>query len=464
MTSRLSDHASDARLALSPTRWRSDRLRSVPSRAQPLALFLQGPVGAFFRTLRGKFRENGYEVLKVNFNGGDWIFDHGRDTINFRGPIARWTRWLEILIQRSRPTVMILFGDCRPYHRAAIEVAGRAGVPIWCLEEGYSRPHFVTCEPGGNNACSPLRRGMDPGEEEAEPPGPPARFVQGNSFRSMAANAMIYFSARALTLPLFRKNVQHRNRHIAIEAFLWSRCLYRKIASYHENSSFLQNLVENSDGKYFVVALQVHDDLQLLCHGRGWTMERLITEVIQSFAQHASAQSGLVFKVHPMDRGHRSYRTFVAAIAATAGCANRVHVVDDGSIGLMIRHSQGVVTVNSTAGLSALNHCKPLLVLGDALYLMPGLAIRADEAGAMDRFWQGAPLPDRRRINAFLRRMHRESLINGNFYLRDGREQTCDLIFNRIHDGIGQAATDGHGAPIPAGPAEDVAVLTPALP
>lgn len=34
----------------------------------------------------------------------------------------------------------------------------------------------------------------------------------------------------------------------------------------------------------------------------------------------------------------------------------------------MLKHAKSVITINSTAGLSALHHAKPLKVLGDALY------------------------------------------------------------------------------------------------
>src|SRR5207244_13108804 len=45
---------------------------------------------------------------------------------------------------------------------------------------------------------------------------------------------------------------------------------------------------------YYVVALQVHDDLNLLNNGNGWTMERLIDEATRSFATHAPSHQRLL--------------------------------------------------------------------------------------------------------------------------------------------------------------------------
>jgi capsular polysaccharide export protein len=396
--------------------------------SRPLVLLLQGPVGSFFSHLAKGILAGGYAVVKINFNGGDWLFDHGHHALSFAGTIDDWTNWLDAFLARSRPAAIVLFGDSRPYHIAAVGLAKRFDIPVWCLEEGYARPNFITCERGGNNALSPLR---------ALPAGTatigsePVAELKGNLFGAMAVSAVPYYLAKAIGTPFFFDNSHHRDRSLLSEALLWMRGFWRKIAFYYANHDFLQHLIENLEGKYYVVALQVHDDLQLLRHGKGWTMERLIAEAIQSFAVHAPTSRHLVFKVHPMDRGHRSYRKYVATIAETCRCADRVHVIDDGSIGLMIRHSLGVVTVNSTSGLIALNRGKPILVLGDAVYGQPRLATMGTGQD-MDRFWRAPVPPDGRLVEFFIKRMHRESLINGSFYLKEWIGPTAARLFQRI--------------------------------
>lgn len=405
----------------------------------PLILLLQGPVGPFFGHLRQAFEQQGCKVLKINFNAGDWLSCRGRSTLNFNGSPQAFGDWLATFLQRSRPAAIVLFGDSRPYHRVAIAAAARSDIPVWCLEEGYARPHFVTCELGGNNGRSPLRRAFEGEQRGASRALRPTKPVTGNLFRAMALHATAYTVAKALGAPFFLSNTFHRNRGLLSEALLWSRGFCRKILSYHANQSFLQHLIEHCEKRYFVVALQVHDDLHLLHHGRGWTMERLITETVQSFARHADAGHRLVLKVHPMDRGHRSYRAFANRLAALSDCPDRIHVVDDGSIGLMIRHSLGVVTVNSTSGLLALNHGKPLLALGDAIYTHRGLTVDGTAGSqALDRFWRTRTCPDHQRVRLFMRRMHEESLVNGSFYLRDWLTSTSEQLVARIRNNVVQ--------------------------
>lgn len=403
--------------------------------SRPLVLLLQGPVGPFFDTLAKVLAAKGFDTLKVNFNGGDWLFSHGKGTLNFCGTTSVWADWLQTFIQRGAPLVIVLFGDRRPYHRTAIDIAERLGVPILCFEEGYARPHFISCEWGGNNALSPLRSG-GPSSSAPDEPIEPMELVKGNLFRSMAFDAVAYYLSKALGAPFFFGNEHHRDRGILSETVLWARNLCRKLRHYPENNSLAIDLIENLESRYFVVALQVHDDLQLLWHGRGWTMERLITETIRSFARCAEPTHHLVFKIHPMDRGHKSYRPFVRQLALLSTCEDRVHVLDDGSIGLMIRHSLGLITVNSTSGLLALNHGKPLLALGDALYGAEGLAIPPESdalsATAIDRFWQSPAAPQREQVQQFVERMYRQSLINGSFYLRAYLEGTAERVAQRI--------------------------------
>ncbi|MBZ3694641.1 capsular biosynthesis protein [Phyllobacterium sp. R2-JL] len=415
-----------------PIRGRANRCISSQ---KPLVLLLQGPVGPFFRILSGTFETQGFDVLKINFNGGDWLFSHGPGTLNFCGSMDAWSDWLDAFIRSRRPEAIILFGDSRPYHRQAIMVALRAGVPVSCFEEGYIRPNFITCEWDGNNALSPLRRPQPARPASSSLPIEP---VKGNLFRAMTLFAIRYYLAKTAGAVFFRGNIHHRSRGILSEAVLWTRNFCRKIRHYPANNAMMLNLIENLENQYFVIALQVHDDQQLLRHGRGWTMEKLITESIRSFRRHAAPAHHLVIKVHPMDRGHKSYRPFAMELARIAGCAERVHVVDDGSIGLLIRHSLGLITVNSTSGLLALNHGKPVLSLGEAIYNKRDLVWGRRHGGepgdtaGMDGFWTSPVPPRRDAVKAFNARMHEESLVNGSFYLRNLTEATSKRVVQRI--------------------------------
>jgi capsular polysaccharide export protein len=72
--------------------------------------------------------------------------------------------------------------------------------------------------------------------------------------------------------------------------------------------------------------------------------------------------------------------------------------------------------VNSTVGLSALHHRRPVIALGTAIYSLPGLTWQ----GALDDFWLNAEQPDIGLYQAFLDYVVHHTQINGDLYTRTG--------------------------------------------
>ncbi|MDM0021734.1 capsular polysaccharide export protein, LipB/KpsS family [Variovorax saccharolyticus] len=100
-------------------------------------LLLQGPVGPFFSRLAHDLELAGATVFKVNFNAGDCLF-YRRPAFSFKGTMAEWPAWLEALLERLDIDVLLLFGDCRPIHAAARQVAAKRGLEVGVFEEGYA--------------------------------------------------------------------------------------------------------------------------------------------------------------------------------------------------------------------------------------------------------------------------------------------------------------------------------------
>ncbi|KAF1029033.1 MAG: hypothetical protein GAK40_00675 [Burkholderia plantarii] len=72
--------------------------------------------------------------------------------------------------------------------------------------------------------------------------------------------------------------------------------------------------------------------------------------------------------------------------------------------------------VNSTVGLSALHHGRPLIALGEAIYNIRGLTWQ----GTLDDFWVNGVTPDMDLYQAFLSYVMHHTQINGDFYTRTG--------------------------------------------
>ena len=121
-------------------------------------LFLQGLAGPFFALLGQRLRQAGHGVRRINFNGGDKLYWRAPGATDYRGSLARWPGFLDSYLDRAPATDLVLFGDCRPLHAAAIRVARARGMQVHVFEEGYIRPDYVTVEAEGVNGHSQLPR------------------------------------------------------------------------------------------------------------------------------------------------------------------------------------------------------------------------------------------------------------------------------------------------------------------
>jgi len=93
--------------------------------------------------------------------------------VDFCGREPEWPQFLDrLIVERAVSDVMILFGDCRPLHRAAIRVAQSRGLRVYVVEEGYFRPDWITLEEGGVNGYSSLPRDPAWFREQARLPPP----------------------------------------------------------------------------------------------------------------------------------------------------------------------------------------------------------------------------------------------------------------------------------------------------
>ena len=86
-------------------------------------LFLQGLATPFFVRLGREIASRGHAVHRINLCGGDRVFWPKLGAVDFRGRFSEWRKFLGIFLHNCAVTDIILFGDCRPYHRVAIELA-----------------------------------------------------------------------------------------------------------------------------------------------------------------------------------------------------------------------------------------------------------------------------------------------------------------------------------------------------
>jgi capsular polysaccharide export protein len=390
-------------------------------------LLLQGLVGPFFSEVGAALRAEGYGVFKVNFNGGDalfWKFNPGG--IGYTGTLADWPAALEAIIARHGITDVLLFGDCRPVHRAAIAVCRDLRIAVHVFDEGYIRPDWVTFELGGVNGHSQLPR--DPAHYLANarllPPAPP-HYPVPSSFRRRALEAVFYDLANIALRWRFPHWHNHRPWSAWKEGFGWLRRLAGRKAARARTEACLAGL---ADTPYFLFPLQLDSDAQIRFHSSFTGMAEAIRLVIASFAAHAPAEVTLLLKEHPLDNGLRDWRALAAELAAEHGVAQRVVYIETGDIALIVLAARGLVTVNSTTGTLALACGVPVQTLGHAVYDVPGITCQA----GLDRFWAAPGAPDAEVFEAFRRVLVARCLIPGGFFSDTGMDLVVRGVVARM--------------------------------
>lgn len=379
-------------------------------------LFLQGLAGPFFSRLGTALARDGHGVHRINFNGGDKVYWGLPGALDYRGGRAGWPRFLDTVLDERGVTDLVLFGDCRPLHGAAIEVAERRGVQVHVFEEGYIRPDFVTLEIGGVNGHSALTR--DPRDYlEAARDLPPLPEFPGvpSSFARRAYEDLAYNLAALALTPLFPGYRTHRPWNILHEYVGWARRLLRKRREQRDSAVTLGAL-EASGRTYFVFPLQLDCDYQIRVHSQFGGMQPAIEQVLASFAANAPAGDVLVVKGHPLDNGLTDWGRRTRKVAADLGITDRVAFIEQADIDVLVRAARGVVTVNSTTGTLSLRHGVPTIVLGDAVYDMP----RITHQRGLDAFWRAPTPPEMEVYDAFRRVLIDRCLIRGGYFSDQG--------------------------------------------
>lgn len=389
-------------------------------------LFLQGPHGPYFAMLAQALRARGHRALRININGGDKI-DWPGDATDYRGTFRNWPLFFDDFVVNHGVTDLILYGDCRPYHTSAHGMARLRGLRVHCMEEGYIRPDFLTLQDDGVNGNSTLpldpqwyldqARGL-PDYDDSLPPVP-------STFDARARNTMRNGLAAALMRPYFPYYRTHRPHSFLLESVAWCAKLLMR-----QGEAARSRLVwdEVKDRRYFTLPLQLNSDYQIRVHSPFGNMRAALRFVIKSFARHAPADVDLVVKRHPLDPGLVAWSRLTRRLAEHYGIGHRVFYLPDWDIAEVVRKSLGVVTVNSTVGTLALNSGMPVVVLGHAVYKVPGVVHR----GSLDDFWAAPRKPDMALYSAFRRVLIDRCLIRGGLLSEEGLQLLVDNAVARL--------------------------------
>ena len=340
-------------------------------------LFLQGPVGPFFDRLAHRLQSGGAAVTRIAFNGGDLWDSRMLPAVPFCGHLSEWRGFFSDFLVRRDIRGVALFGQSRCYHAVALEVCEQHGVATFVFEEGYFRPGYTTLEHHGINGRSTTMK-MYKWSGNRPPAPAPARGVFGRT----ASFAMLHYLAISHRRPTFPHYEHHRPTSLFLYARWWVVGWMRRWAWARSNRVLCQRLFLQGT-PYFFVPLQFHEDSQIRLFSPFSCNHEFLSALLNSFAEHAPKGTQLVIKQHPHARGSGEPRAYLRQRADELGLSGRVHFLVEGPVGALVANAQGVVTVNSTTGLLALEAGVPLFTMGDSVYRdAPGV-----DQGELDTFW-----------------------------------------------------------------------------
>lgn len=399
-------------------------------------LMLQGPHGPFFRQLAKALAKEGAEVHRVAFNRADESAWRKVGPLHrYNGRDDEFSEWIQQRIVAHGVTDIVLYGDTRPIHRIALEVAKTLDVRTHCLEEGYMRPSWVTYERTGNNGNSPLMSLSLPAMAKCigswMRPEEKVPATWGASRQHMWHSAMYHLRC-LLPTRHYGSYRGHRSLPLAQEAALYMK---RFLASpwIRLRRGVQQWLLLRSSKTYHLVLLQLSFDASMQVHSDFTSSAEFIEDVIDAFAEGAGPEDYLVLKAHPFEDGRENLRATIRTLAQDLGVGRRVIFIDGGKkLASLLDRARSAITVNSTSAQQALWRGLPVAALGRAIYRKPGLVSEQSLSG----FMRHPRRPDLRSYWLFRQFLMQTSQIPGSYYAERGRKLLLKALPARMLDPV----------------------------
>ena len=167
---------------------------------------------------------------RINLCGGDRVFWPRLGAVDYRGSFSDWRDFLGSFLHERGVTDIVLFGDCRPYHRVAVDLARSRGIAVHVFEEGYFRPDWITLERDGTNGHSRLPRDAAAYLAEAARDFPAKitpQPVSGGFSRRVRWEILNQISTLLLA-PLYPHYRRHRSHHPLSEMCGWMKRLAKR--------------------------------------------------------------------------------------------------------------------------------------------------------------------------------------------------------------------------------------------
>lgn len=393
-------------------------------------LFLQGPLSPFYRQAGDILRQKGYRVHRLNFCAGDWLHWHGEGCTSYKSDDRHWPEFIAEFLSKNQITDLVLHGDQRLYHRLAIEAALKTDVFVAVTELGALRPGWMTLERNGLSTLSHFPVNADEIREIAKRAGDvDLSPLYPSSFWLQTAPDVTYNLINVFLKVLY-PNYQRHTIYPPVSEYL--RGALRLISQGKRDRAVQRDVgtLKKSGKPFFLLPLQLEGDFQLRRHSPYDSFAEVIDVVFRSFAKNGLQDDCLVLKTHPLDVGFENWREASLSLAHQHGLSKRLLFLDGGRLSDLFDAARGVVTLNSTAGVEALQAGLPVKTLVPAHYDIEGLTHQGD----LESFWQSPQKPDLELLGCYIRALAATTQIRGSIHNRKGTRIAAENLANHIAD------------------------------
>lgn len=380
--------------------------------------------------------EGGLRTSRLAFNAADRFFWKNRaNLVEYHGQIDELPEYYRNFYTLNTVTDIVLYGDARPVHQAAIVEAKARNIRIHFFEEGYLRPYWVTYERGGVNGDS-LLNALDMDEIKAR------RALRHVDLRDAPAHwgqalqhnwyGFVYHLVLWLGRRRFPDYRPHRGTSITTELRLNAvRLLAQPWRTAKRDVETRRFLLRGYP--FFIVLLQLEHDASLKRHSDYDTQKAFIDQVVAAFAIGAPPPTRLVFKLHPFDDGRSPMGKWIAEAARVNGVEDRVMLISGGALSRIISHAMGAITVNSTSVQQMLWRGIPVKLMGRSVFAKPEFASDQD----LVDFFHAPKKPSREDFLEFRSFLLETSQLVGGYYTAEGRAEVVrvalSLLPNKQH-------------------------------
>lgn len=333
--------------------------------------------------------------------------------------MARYIAFTREYLIRNKIELVTMHNDLRWQHALAIEVCKELKVNYLITERGIFRPDTTTIEFLGVNGYSSLPKDKEFYKNKN---------IKEKKLKSYKVSRLTNLEVNIrFTLfillnkigDIFGLNSKIKNKSYSLSKYieLFIKQKFIKKAS--------PNVILPS--KYIFVPLQVNTDTQILVHSDFKDMQEFISLVEKEFYSFES-NIGLVFKIHPMEKGIVNYKF------------DSKSIVVDIDTNELIKNSECVVTINSTVGFEAIMKHKKVLVLGEAFFKIDSITICSSKKSFKDdikSILDGNIELDDEAIESFVKYLKYEYQVNGNLF------NWSDDTFEEVRKKIKELKTRG---------------------